>query len=1293
MGRIKSTLLRVLSVSVLALACCTQVAFAVEGGGAALAANSLEDIEFEQDGITFTADLDVDAKTACVTDISDPAAEATVTIPSSFEHEGASYTTTELQWGFFSSKRKNVTELVLPDTLTHVNGASFGKFPNVTNLAIPGSVKMFDGSFQNMENLTALTFGEGVEEIASNSMVNNCSALGQIDLPTTLKRISAPHVFGGATALEGITLPEGVEITEGSLFSGCTALKSVNLPASVTSIPSSTFEGCTSLTAVTAEGSIVSIGQSAFSGCTLLTTIPSLSQVTKLEGSAFNECRSLAGPVDLGNVTEMGSYAFNECRKLTGEVNLSNLDKIPDHAFTYSTVIPVQFSETLQSIGKWAFVWSGATEVEFPVTLQSIGSYAFYGSDLTGTVKIPNGVISVGKGAFEKTSVERFEVGSGLREVTEGAFKSHGLKEIVFDNSQDNVNIAAGAIPEGATVIFTQPSIGDDVGDAISSEPGALSLQDAVNKAAADGGTVVLKKHVKLSAPVIVPAGETVTVTADEASGEAFQISGTKQGATTLKNLLVVEEGGSLVVSGKVVLHGRYNTGSVVLTKGAFELGEGAQVKGSRLAADSANALGPIGLGVLDARGANASINLTGGVVEDNALAGDGMAYSGIVRIAEGARLSMSGGEISGNSALASNALNTSSGILLLGHASADLTGGSISGNSGHRGSAVMLFGSDDNNRTKLSLTGDASLSGNTCTSINAVQGSGAVHVENNAEFVMRGGSISENKGVQGAGVCVVDGKLQTGQADERNTAFVMEGGSILKNRGNTGGGVYSYSNGVELKAGRIAENTAANMGGGVYSEGNYDYYSTLHLSNALIAQNTARLGGGMWFCATGETVVHVTEGAAMFDNVAKDSAIGQKAAGDDFVFSSRPVDNHPATLANRMLGGGAVAWHNDGAVYLPASGVYPSTNEDVPRYGQQGADSLPVTIESYVSCIALKAVPFSDEAKAAAEKEAKLVITGNTADKGGGIGANGGVVVGQGDVTLVKVSKVWQCDAEADRPASITVNLLRNGVVVDAAALTADGGWACEFTGLPTHDANGVKYEYEVSEVSVPGYATTISGNAADGYVVTNTKSSVPDGGGIDVSLTVNKSWKLDDGGEPSESVSVELLRDGKRYDVAQLDEACGWSKTWTGLSGRYSWSVAEVDAPEGFSSSVSHEDDVWTIVNDDIASEPGPEPGPDPDPDPDPGPEPEPGPDPENPDVEDPDQPADPSGDGGGQGDDASNDSGGGTGAGESADGEDGATGFAKTSDGMMTLAGATAACACVAAVVALTVWRRKA
>lgn len=537
----------------------------------------------------------------------------------------------------------------------------------------------------------------------------------------------------------------------------------------------------------------------------------------------------------------------------------------------------------------WAFLYTDVTEVDFPETLNSIGTYAFWNAKkLTGTLKIPDSVTSLGKNAFLNTKVERFEVGSGLEQVDASAFGSTALKEIVFDNSEDNITVM-GELSSGVTITYTLPSIEDSVGDTISDDADATTLQEAVNEAAKDGATVKVGKHIKLAKPVTVPAGKVVAIT----SGEPFQIVGVRQSGD-LKNLFVVEEGASLVIGGKLTLSGRYNTGSAVLTRGSFELTGDAVVTASKLQSDYANGLSTAGIGVIDARGEGASIEISGGSVEGNALMGGGMSYSGIVRVADGAKLEMTGGEIADNKAVNSNALSTSSGILLLGDASASLTGGVISGNTGHRGSAVMLFGNDDAVRTKLALSGDAKLSGNVCTSANGVQGSGAVHVEDNATFTMTGGSISGNKGVQGAGVCVVDGNLQRGQ-DEYRTAFVLDGGSISGNIGSTGGGIYSYSNGVSLTSGSIAGNTAHNMGGGVYSEGNYDYYSTLHLSNALVAENTARQGGGMWFCATGETTVHVTEGAAIFDNVARD------ADGQKYPRFGRATMSPPALLPSRL--------------------------------------------------------------------------------------------------------------------------------------------------------------------------------------------------------------------------------------------------------------------------------------------------------------------------------------------------------------------------------------------------------
>ena len=90
------------------------------------------------------------------------------------------------------------------------------------------------------------------------------------------------------------------------------------------------------------------------------------------------------------------------------------------------------------------------------------------------------------------------------------------------------------------------------------------------------------------------------------------------------------------------------------------------------------------------------------------------------------------------------------------------------------------------------------------------------------------------------------------------------------------------------------------------------------------------------------------------------------------------------------------------------------------------------------------------------------------------------------------------------------------------------------------------------------------------------------------DTSLTVNKEWILDDGGEAPVSVTVELLRNNSVYEEVTLDEDNDWSHTWTRLDDRYNWKVQEADVPDGFTAEVSHRGTIWTITNDDIPEDP---------------------------------------------------------------------------------------------------------
>lgn len=61
------------------------------------------------------------------------------------------------------------------------------------------------------------------------------------------------------------------------------------------------------------------------------------------------------------------------------------------------------------------------------------------------------------------------------------------------------------------------------------------------------------------------------------------------------------------------------------------------------------------------------------------------------------------------------------------------------------------------------------------------------------------------------------------------------------------------------------------------------------------------------------------------------------------------------------------------------------------------------------------------------------------------------------------------------------------------------------------------------------------------------------------------------------------------REYDQAILNEQNGWRYTWYGLNSRYSWTVEEVEVPEGFTMSLRRHGHKFTIVNDDTPVMPG--------------------------------------------------------------------------------------------------------
>lgn len=129
------------------------------------------------------------------------------------------------------------------------------------------------------------------------------------------------------------------------------------------------------------------------------------------------------------------------------------------------------------------------------------------------------------------------------------------------------------------------------------------------------------------------------------------------------------------------------------------------------------------------------------------------------------------------------------------------------------------------------------------------------------------------------------------------------------------------------------------------------------------------------------------------------------------------------------------------------------------------------------------------------------------------------------------------------------------------------------------------------VTELDSKGYSTAVNGvsgtkwetNAPDTDTVSvnfvNTKGAMA----VSDSFTVEKKWSDGNENHMRESVTVQLYRNGEPYSFtmfgrviddgrAELNASNGWQHTWSGLDTGYKWTVAELNVPKGYVSTVNY-------------------------------------------------------------------------------------------------------------------------
>lgn len=373
----------------------------------------------------------------------------------------------------------------------------------------------------------------------------------------------------------------------------------------------------------------------------------------------------------------------------------------------------------------------------------------------------------------------------------------------------------------------------------------------------------------------------------------------------------------------------------------------------------------------------------------------------------------------------------------------------------------------------------------------------GAVMIGYKGSMYMNGGTVSGNSSeCWGGGIAV--GCKNGAFVKDNHPRFEMSGGSVTENvSADEGGGIFIQCNGkAEITGGSITNNETKCLhaakehnfgGGGIYVNGGLQQQGYengfLKLSNVKVSGNYAAVaGGGLAGCGTSRSKIYLSSGSAIYGNSAGESAADVLISNILHSSGIPALGNKvPAYIAEYMLGGIPYLWKDE-------------RNEDADIRSLHDDGTIMLHNDH------------TDETAKKAVEKAAVLITGNiSASRGGGIGSNGDVSIGDApkpeEVVEITAQKTWD-DAgfEKERPDSVKFWLVRQAADgkeerVAAAYVTRkqDGSWTTAvFDDQPKWDDDGRPYTYRVEEdeKSLGGrYESTVTQTPDHTWLITNTR------------------------------------------------------------------------------------------------------------------------------------------------------------------------------------------------------------
>lgn len=404
---------------------------------------------------------------------SDCSSLTSVTIPNSVTSIGS----------FAFSNCSNMTSISIPNSVTSIGDGAFsncGSLNKVIVLDIAAWCNISFGSrfYTNPLSLAHHLYSDENTEITDlvipgsvtsigNYAFYGCSGLTSITIPNSVTSVG-DFAFVDCSGLTSITIPGSVTSIGLGAFAGCSALPSITIPNSVTSIGERAFINCLSLTSVainavvppTITGSLDSYMNSY--EITYLVPASAVADYRAAEGWSDFKLRiiskdaqhtwTVAAPV----LTSIGADQFENVMtlKLSGNIdsddimymrnkmfNLHHLD-LTDVTFVASNKEYYSGMKTRDNCVDGFFNLNRLRTVKLPTSAKVIGINAFTNCSNLRDVTIPVGIETIENGNYSNAafrscnSLTAIQLPEGMTTIGNSAFNGcSGLKVVAFPST------------------------------------------------------------------------------------------------------------------------------------------------------------------------------------------------------------------------------------------------------------------------------------------------------------------------------------------------------------------------------------------------------------------------------------------------------------------------------------------------------------------------------------------------------------------------------------------------------------------------------------------------------------------------------------------------------------------------------------------------------------------------------------------------------------------------------------------------------------------------------------------